>query len=124
MFDVLARLLRTRYDVTYVRNITDVDDKINRAAKEQCCDISVISSRYRDAYNEDMAALGVLPPDIEPHATDHIGPMCDMISDLISGASEPAVSFPSSSSSFFTFHASSAGSSFTWNTCHLQVSHW
>ncbi|MEO0366163.1 MAG: cysteine--tRNA ligase [Pseudomonadota bacterium] len=83
VFDVLARLLRTRYDVTYVRNITDVDDKINRAAKEQCCDISVISSRYRDAYNEDMAALGVLPPDIEPHATDHIGPMCDMISDLI-----------------------------------------
>ncbi|MEO1580834.1 MAG: cysteine--tRNA ligase [Pseudomonadota bacterium] len=83
VFDVLVRLLRTYLDVTYARNITDVDDKINKAAKEQCCSIGEISARYREAYHEDMAALGVLPPDIEPHATEHIEEMCDMIARLV-----------------------------------------
>ncbi|MEO1421504.1 MAG: cysteine--tRNA ligase, partial [Pseudomonadota bacterium] len=62
VFDVLVRLLRTYLDVTYARNITDVDDKINKAAKEQCCSIGEISARYREAYHEDMRALGVLRP--------------------------------------------------------------
>ncbi|MEL6214418.1 MAG: cysteine--tRNA ligase [Pseudomonadota bacterium] len=83
VFDVLVRLLRTYLDVTYARNITDVDDKINKAAKEQCCSIGEISARYREAYHEDMGALGVLPPDIEPHATEHIEEMCDMIARLV-----------------------------------------
>ena len=75
VFDVLARLLRSRFELTYVRNITDVDDKINAAAKESGLDIGAITVRYIDAYHEDMRALGVLPPDIEPRATEHIAAM-------------------------------------------------
>ena len=83
VFDVLARLLRTRYQLTYARNITDVDDKINAAAIESGLDIRTITSRYIDAYHRDMEALGVLPPDIEPRATDHIPEMIEMIGVLI-----------------------------------------
>ena len=72
VFDVLARLLRTRYRLTYARNITDVDDKINAAALESGRDIRAVSAVYIDAYHADMQALGVLPPDIEPRATEHI----------------------------------------------------
>jgi len=84
VFDVLARLLRSRYELTYARNITDVDDKINAAAKASGLDIRTLSSQYVDAYHEDMQALGVLPPDIEPRATDHIPEMIGMIEQLIS----------------------------------------
>lgn len=83
VFDVLVRLLRRDYAVTYARNITDVDDKINKAARDEGCSISEISSRYLTAYHEDMGALGVRPPDIEPRATDHIVQMCRMIERLI-----------------------------------------
>ncbi len=83
VFDVLARLLRRRYHLVYARNITDVDDKINQAAKETGQPISAITERFAEAYHEDMAALGVLPPDIEPRATAHIPQMLAMIEALI-----------------------------------------
>jgi cysteinyl-tRNA synthetase len=84
VFDVLARLLRFRYPkLVYARNITDVDDKINAAAKEQGVEIGVITAKFRDIYHRDMAAIGVLPPDIEPHATAHIPEMIAMMEKLI-----------------------------------------
>ena len=78
VFDVLFRLLRHVYGenhVTYVRNITDVDDKINAAAKDLAVPISAITDRYAAAHRDDMARLGVtgeFTPDIDPAATDHI----------------------------------------------------
>ncbi len=83
VFDVLARLLRSRYQLTYVRNITDIDDKINAAAAEQGVPIDVIAKRYAQVYHEDMDALGVLPPDVEPRATEHLPAIIDMIGRLI-----------------------------------------
>jgi len=83
VFDLLARLLRRRYDVTFARNFTDVDDKINAASIETGKPIGEITERFKQAYNEDMGALGVLPPDVEPCATDHIGEMIAMIETLI-----------------------------------------
>ncbi len=84
IFDLLFRVLSSRYPkVIYARNITDVDDKINAAAAEQNVSIDVISKRYSDAYHDDMAALGVGLPSIEPRATEHIPQMIDMIQRLI-----------------------------------------
>jgi len=83
VFDVLARLLRRHFDLTYARNITDVDDKINAAAKEAGVDISEVSAEFTDVYHHDMAALGVLPVDVEPRATDHIDSILAMINVLI-----------------------------------------
>ncbi len=84
VFDVLYRLLKTLYkDVTYVRNITDVDDKINAKAKETGEDIRTITERTAKAFHEDMAALNAGNPDIEPRATEHIAEMIDMIETLI-----------------------------------------
>jgi len=83
VFDVLARLLRLDYELRYARNITDVDDKINAAARQEGVEIGVIATRYAQAYNEDMQALGILPPDIEPRATQHIPQMLDMIRRLV-----------------------------------------
>ena len=83
VFDVLARLLRTRYQLTYARNITDIDDKINRAAAAEGVPIGAIAARYAAAYHADMRALGVLPPDIEPRATEHLASIIRMISGLI-----------------------------------------
>ena len=84
VFDVLARLLRRHYPhVVYARNITDVDDKINAAALAQSVAIGTITERFTAAYREDMAALGIAPPDIEPHATAHIGEIITMIEALI-----------------------------------------
>ncbi len=83
VFDVLARLLRTRYQLTYARNITDIDDKINRAAAAEGVPIGAIAARYVAAYHADMWALGVLPPDIEPRATEHLASIIRMISGLI-----------------------------------------
>ncbi len=85
VFGVLADLLRRRYGkLRYARNITDVDDKINAAAKDQGVPISTITDRFAAAYREDMAALGVVPPDIEPEATAHIPQIIAMIEQLIS----------------------------------------
>lgn len=83
VFDLLARLLRRSYKLTFVRNITDVDDKINAIAKESGEPIEKITERFIKAYNKDMAVLGVLPPDIEPRATQHLNDMIEMISNLI-----------------------------------------
>jgi cysteinyl-tRNA synthetase len=84
VFDVLARLLRRHFpNLVYARNITDVDDKINTAAQQQNVPISTITDRFAQAYREDMAGLGVAPPDIEPRATMHIAPIVAMIEELI-----------------------------------------
>jgi cysteinyl-tRNA synthetase len=86
VFDVLFRLLRHLYGedkVVYARNITDVDDKINKKAIDEGVDISVITNRYADIYNADMAALNALPPTYQPRATDHMPDMVTMIEDLI-----------------------------------------
>ena len=84
VFDVLIRLLRTRYPrVTYVSNITDIDDKINAAAAENGEDIATLAERFALAYQEDISALGVRPPDVVPKATHHIAEIVDMIDTLI-----------------------------------------
>jgi cysteinyl-tRNA synthetase len=84
VYDVLVRLLRVLYPrVTYVRNITDVDDKINARAKESGEPIGSITARTTDDFHVDMAALGVLTPDVEPRATQHIAQMIEIIQRLI-----------------------------------------
>ena len=84
IFDVLARLLRLFYsDVTYVRNITDVDDKINAASIETGTKIGVITERFTTAYHQDMAALNIAQPDAEPRVTDHIEQIVNMIESLV-----------------------------------------
>jgi cysteinyl-tRNA synthetase len=83
VFDLLARLLRRSYKLTFARNITDVDDKINKASVESGVPINEITERFIQAYNDDMSALGVLPPDIEPRATQHIDEMIAMITELL-----------------------------------------
>ena len=83
VFDVLARLLRRSYQLTYARNITDIDDKINRAAAQEQVGIDVIAARYLAAYLDDMQALGVQAPDIAPRATEHLPAIIRMISALV-----------------------------------------
>jgi cysteinyl-tRNA synthetase len=84
VFDVLSRVLRRRFpQVVYVRNITDIDDKINAAAAKEGVDIRVITDRYAAVYHEDMAALGVLPPDYTPRVTEHLPQIVSMIERLI-----------------------------------------
>ena len=85
-FDVLARLLRHLYPrLTYVRNITDVDDKINARSQESGEPIGSITERTTADFNADLAALGNLPPDQEPRATAHISQMIAIIERLIAG---------------------------------------
>ncbi|HYZ64969.1 MAG TPA: cysteine--tRNA ligase [Acetobacteraceae bacterium] len=84
LFDVLVRLLRHLYPrVTYVRNITDVDDKINARAAETGETIAQVTARTAAQFEDDMAALGNLPPDREPRATEHIVEMITLIERLI-----------------------------------------
>ena len=86
VFDVLFRLLRQMYGekhVTYVRNITDVDDKINARAAEEGISIRELTERTAKQFHEDIKALGVLPPTIEPRATEHIEEMKALIEELI-----------------------------------------
>ena len=86
VFDVLYRILRHEYGdshVTYVRNITDVDDKINARAKEMGIDISDLTTKTTKLFHDDMAALNCLSPDIEPRATEHIDGMIKMCKTLI-----------------------------------------
>jgi cysteinyl-tRNA synthetase len=83
VFDVLASLLRRSYDLKYARNITDVDDKINAAAQAQGVDIGEIAQHFADVYAEDMQALGVAPPDIEPRVTDHMDAIIRLIGELV-----------------------------------------
>ena len=94
VFDVLFRLLRHIYGdahVTYVRNITDVDDKINARAAEEGVSIREITERTANQFHEDVAALGALPPTHEPRATEYVRQMVAMIEALIvSGHAYPA----------------------------------
>src|SRR5690606_12062320 len=83
VFDVLARLLRRSYGLIYARNLTDVDDKINAAAQREGVEIGVLTARYIAAFHEDMAGLGVQPPDVEPRVTDHIAEIIASIERLI-----------------------------------------
>ncbi len=84
VFDMVSRWLRASgLDVTYVRNITDIDDKIIKRANENNESIAELTQRFIDAMNEDADKLGVLRPDIEPRATDYIGEMVQIISTLI-----------------------------------------
>ncbi|MBC7906008.1 MAG: cysteine--tRNA ligase [Rhodospirillaceae bacterium] len=84
VFDVLYRLLTRLYPaVTYVRNITDVDDKINQRAKDLGEPIDIITARTTKMFHDDIAELNVLPPTIEPRATAHINQMIAMIETLI-----------------------------------------
>ncbi len=85
VFDVLYRLLKHCYpEVVYARNITDVDDKINKAAAENGEPIRALAERFAAAYHEDMARLNALTPTLEPYATDNIAAMIDIIEALIS----------------------------------------
>ena len=86
VFDVLFRLLRHTYGdahVTYVRNITDVDDKINERAAQRGISIRELTEETARIYEEDVAALGNLPPTVTPRATDHIAQMIRIIEQLI-----------------------------------------
>jgi len=84
VFDVLFRLLRLLYPrVDYARNITDIDDKINAAARAQGESIGVLTERFTAAYRDDVLGLGVLPPTVEPRATEHIDEILTMIGTLI-----------------------------------------
>src|SRR5258708_23998653 len=86
VFDVLFRLLRHTYGdvhVTYVRNITDVDDKINARAAERGITIRELTEETARIYEEDVAALGNLPPSVTPRATEHVAQMIAMIQQLI-----------------------------------------
>ena len=86
VFDVLARLLRRVFPhVTYARNITDVDDKINARARETGQSIAEITARTAADFHTDMAALNCLPPDVEPRATAHIPQMIALCEKLIAG---------------------------------------
>ncbi|HSH48187.1 MAG TPA: cysteine--tRNA ligase [Halomonas sp.] len=83
-FDVITRYLRERgYEVTYVRNITDIDDKILKRAEENGETIEALTGRMIEAMHEDEARLGVLPPDREPRATHHVAEIIAMIETLI-----------------------------------------
>ncbi len=84
VFDVLVRYLRARgFDVTYVRNFTDVDDKIIERARQLEKEPGDLAQEFIDAFYEDMGALGVLNADVEPRATEHIDHMIEMIEALI-----------------------------------------
>lgn len=84
VFDTLYRVLKALYPkVTYARNITDIDDKIMAASRETGEAIEAITTRYAQAYAEDMAELNALTPDIIPYATQHLPEMIDLVERLI-----------------------------------------
>ena len=84
VFDLLARVFRANgYDVTYARNITDIDDKIIKKALEQKKDIKEITDFYTEAFHKEMASIGVSRPDIEPKATESLEAMYELIGKLI-----------------------------------------
>ena len=82
--DLLVKLLRLLYPkVTYVSNITDIDDKIIEEAKKKNIPFRELTRKFEDIYNKDMSVLGVLPPNIQPRATDHINDMIELTKKLI-----------------------------------------
>jgi len=83
VFDAIDRYLKYRgYEVTFVRNFTDIDDKIIKRANEQGVDYRAIAQKYIDEFNVDMGKLGLQKPEVEPKATDHISEMIQLISIL------------------------------------------
>ena len=97
-FDMLARYLRfSGFKVTYVRNFTDIDDKIINRAAEKGVPWDDLARRFIDEFYVDMDALGALRPDIEPKATEHIAEMIDIIGNLV----EQGVAYPSGGDVFF-----------------------
>ena len=93
VFDMIVRWLRQRgYPLTYVRNITDIDDKIIARANDNGETIGQLTARFIQAMNEDSDALGVQRPDVEPKATEHISQMIDMINQLIKNGKAYAAS--------------------------------
>ena len=92
VFDMVSRWLRAAgLEVTYVRNITDIDDKIIKRAAENGESIGQLTQRFIDAMNQDADALGIIRPDIEPRATEHIPGMLALIAQLIAnGKAYPA----------------------------------
>ncbi len=84
VFDLLRRYLAASgYEVTFVQNVTDIDDKIIMRARRERVDPAVIATRYTRAWNRTMDALGVLPPDIQPLATGHLLEMQELIGELL-----------------------------------------
>jgi cysteinyl-tRNA synthetase len=84
VFDVLMRFLEFRgFNIFFVRNYTDVDDKIINRAKEEKCSSIEISEKYTKAYDEDMASLGIRPPNVSPKVTTHIQEIISLIEKLI-----------------------------------------
>jgi cysteinyl-tRNA synthetase len=84
VFDVIQRYFRFKgYRVTFVRNFTDIDDRIIRRAHAEGVSAAEISERYTQAFREDMAAIGVAPADVEPKATEHIPEMIALIERLV-----------------------------------------
>ena len=82
--DLLVRVLRCLYPkVTFASNITDIDDKIINASNETGVPINEITEKFERIYNEDMASLGVQKPDIQPHATDYIDEMIELVQMMI-----------------------------------------
>jgi cysteinyl-tRNA synthetase len=99
VFDVIYRyLIRLGYDVTYVRNFTDIDDKIIRRANEEGKDYRTIADRYIAEFYEDMDALGVLRPTLEPLATDNIAGMIEIIEKLM----EKGIAYQSGADVYFS----------------------
>lgn len=98
VFDMVSRWLRTSgYQVTYVRNVTDIDDKIIKRANENNETIAQLTQRFIDAMDEDSAKLGVLRPDIEPKATEFVDGMLTMITALI----EKGFAYPAANGDVF-----------------------
>src|SRR5579863_4256301 len=84
VFDMVSRYLRHRgFKVTYVRNITDIDDKIIKRAAQNQEPIGAVTGRYIRAMQDDCATLGIQPPDFEPRATEYIPQIIQMIKELI-----------------------------------------
>ena len=98
VFDMVVRYLRHRgFKVTFVRNFTDIDDKIISRANEQGIDSASLALRFIDEFYIDMDALGTLRPDIEPKATEHVPEMISLIGDLI----DRGMAYPSNGDVYF-----------------------
>jgi len=99
VFDVISRYLRASgYDVVYVRNFTDIDDKIINRANAEKRNWKEVADAYIDSFRLDMAALGVLPPTHEPRATEHIADMIALIEDLV----DKGFAYPANGSVYFS----------------------
>src|SRR3970040_1473751 len=101
-FDVIRRYLAWRgYDVTYVRNITDIEDKIIAAAAESGQSVESLAEIMTARFSEGYSALCVLPPDLEPKATEHIAEIIELIQILV----ERGLAYPSDGDVYFSVRA-------------------